>query len=204
MKWFLLTVMVLMVVLSGCGARATASLESAAGSGRLSTHFTTAVYAPVDTTTADIYFTDLPPERWHPDADLAGVSGSLVHLHLFLAPRAGRTPIADTASNVVVRYLAISRGEVGVYSGGGFLRVSGSPGDDFFGGTVRGASATLTRASAGFRDALGASTLTAQISAAKDERNARVLAARVASLLARAPELADRAGRPPRVETPAK
>ncbi len=196
MKWFLLLTMALMTAwLTGCGARATAQLDSAAGSGRLSTHFTTAVYAHADATTADMYLTDLPPERWHPDADLAGVSGSVVHLHLFLTPRAGRTPIADTASNVVVRYLAISRGEVGVYSGGGFLRASGTPGDEFFGGTVRGASATLTRASTGFRDALGASTFSAQVSAAKDDRNAKVLAARVASLLARAPELADRAGK---------
>lgn len=139
-------------------------------------------YRYTDSNTADFFLTDLPEELWTPDADFRNVSASIVHVHTFIEPRPGRTPIADGASNVTVRYLVVSRGMVGLYGGGGFLWRSGEPGDANAGGELRGASMKLVRSTPGFQDVLGPSELNGTFSARKDVEKAAKLEAIFQSL----------------------
>lgn len=146
------------------------------------------VYRYADANTADFFLTDLPEELWTPDADFRGVSASIVHVHTFIEPRPGRTPIADGASNVTIRYLVVSRGRLGLYGGGGFLWRSGEPGDAAAGGELRGASMKLLRATPGFQDLLGPSELSGSFTARKDAERAARLEAIFQSLQLALPE----------------
>lgn len=166
--------MLLVLALMGCGGTSGSSLRLASVSHprQLRPEPTTRVYRFADQNTADAYLTDLPPALWNPDADFRGVSATIIHLHTFIEPRAGRTPIADGASNMTVRYLVLSNGQVGLYGGGGFLWRSGDPGDSTFGGELRGASLKLLRATPGFHDLLGPCELHGSFSAARQEEDA--------------------------------
>lgn len=140
-------------------------------------------YIASDQSTADLYFTDLSDEALLLGSDLSGISGTIMHVHMFLIPRAGRTPIAYTASNATVRTMVIANGQIGVYSGGGFMLPSGKPGDETFGGAIRGATLRLTSATEGFEDRLGASEFTGSASAGLDPVRARQIAARLEELV---------------------
>jgi len=115
----------------------------------------TRIYAFADRNTADFYLTDLPPEVWTGGADVSEMTGSMVHVHMFLASRAGRTPIEPTASSATIRVVVLGGGTMGVYGGGGFLLRSGEPGDSSFGGAIRAGTMRLLRATPGFVDRLG-------------------------------------------------
>lgn len=142
-------------------------------------------YVAADANTVDFYLSDLPAQAFADDADLSQFSGSLVHVHMFLAPRAGSTPIAFTASTATVRQVIFSAGQVGMYSGGGFLLPSGKAGDDVFGGTLRDASLRLTARSPGFVDRLGPADFASSLRVPRDVARAR----RMAMLMQRAQDL---------------
>lgn len=180
---FAFACVVAMVGLSGCGTPGMA-LRSAQGRGTLDPNFTTRCYIPTeDKAGADVYLTDLPPELWRPDSDLAGISGTIVHVHLFLRPKAGKTPQAETASNLNIRYVVIGKGAVGVYAGGGFLLPSGTPGDETFGGRIDRASLRLSRAGEGFKDLLGPCELSGRFRAERNEAAARLIEARMGQVM---------------------
>lgn len=180
---FAFACVVAMVGLSGCGTPGMA-LRSAQGRGTLDPNFTTRCYIPTeDKAGADVYLTDLPPELWRPDSDLAGISGTMVHVHLFLRPKAGKTPQAETASNLNIRYVVIGKGAVGVYAGGGFLLPSGTPGDETFGGRIDRASLRLSRAGEGFKDLLGPCELSGRFRAERNETAARLIEARMGQVM---------------------
>lgn len=190
---------VLAAGLGGCaslgysGGPLTAS--SADGSARLVTNLPTGVYVPIDENTADIYLTDLPVGRLSDPKDtLSDVRGMVVHLHLFLVPRAGRTPIDATASNAAVRLIVISDGAVGVYGGGGFIQPSSAPGEETLGGGLAEASLRLLRATPDFTDKLGPSILAGAVSAKRDEAMAAVMAGRVSEWIGRSKPIAPAKG----------
>lgn len=170
-------------LLAGCASDRRLTLEATNGSTSLAVDYPTRVLVGTDAATADFYFTDLPPELWRPDADLSGVSGTLVHMHLFLPPAAGKLPMGENASNLTVRYIVIAGGEVGVYAGGGFFYLRGSPMDRHAGGSIRGASMRLVRATPRFRDILGAARFSGSFDATKQDEAATVLQARVRQVL---------------------
>lgn len=160
----------------------------------LSSDFPTAVYLHTDNNTADIYLSDLPLESIiDPAADLRDRSGQVIHIHLFLMPQAGRTPIDSTACNFTVRHLVLAGGQAGMYSGGGFILPASEPGSRWFTASVRDATLRLARTDAGFSDRLGVSTLSGSVSARRDEDRTRAIAARVESLINSLPD----APRPP-------
>ncbi|MFO0785182.1 MAG: hypothetical protein U0573_02440 [Phycisphaerales bacterium] len=130
-------------------------------------------YYSSDVNTADFFLSDLPPETFADGADLTQFSGSLIHVHMFLAPKAGSTPIEFTASSATVRQLVLAEGQMGMYSGGGFLLPSGTAGDSSFGGTLRGASMRLTARTPGFVDRLGSSQFASGLSVPKDVSRAK-------------------------------
>jgi hypothetical protein len=178
----------LVMTCAGCG-----SLGFSGGSGKLtsvengstlSTAFTTKVYRGSESNVADFYLTDLPESVWKEGGDISHLSGSILHIHMFIAPRAGRTPIATTANSATVRWLVISEGRVGMYGGGGFFNKSGDVGDESLGGTLAGSTMRLIHQGPGFADSLGPAVLSVPIDAKRDETTAEALARAISSLLA--------------------
>ena len=159
--------------------------SSADGSTRLETDLPTGVYGFVDENTANFYLTDLPLARLADPADrLADASGVLVHVHLFLVPKAGRTPVDATASNAAVRVFVLSGGAIGMYGGGGFLLPTGDPGDETLSGKLAEASLRLLRRTSDFADRLGPSILAGSVTGRRDDAAAQACAGRVAQWMA--------------------
>jgi hypothetical protein len=176
-------------ILAGCsvlGGGSAIRSQSVVSADALEFTPTERAYVAADKNTADIYLTDLPASALAPEADVSEVSGQVLHLHLFIAPEAGSTPIASTACSVTVRHVVVSRGEIGVYGGGGFLLPSSTPGDDEFEGRVLDATLKLISATTGFSDRLGPTELSGYIEAPKDAAGSARLAATLDSLLTRA------------------
>lgn len=181
-------------LLGGCSlfpGRGESSLvvKSAADDAALAATFRTAAYLWTDNNTADIYLSDLPADVFSdPAADLRSRTGQLIHIHLFLVPIAGRTPIDPTACNFTVRHIVLAGGQAGMYSGGGFLLPSGEPGGDWFTASLMDATVRLSRSDAGFTDRLGVSTLSGAIAAARNDATARAMAGHLESLINSMPE----------------
>jgi hypothetical protein len=149
----------------------------------------TSVYETNTVAAAEVYLTDLPVSRLSdPRDDLTGLSGTILQLRVFIIPRAGRTPITDTACNVMVRQIVLSasaegqRPEVGVYGGGGFMAPSDDPGAASIGGNMNVTLRPLG-ATAGFLDLLGTSELSGGFNAKQDAKISHALAACVQRLL---------------------
>jgi hypothetical protein len=174
--------------LPGCGVRGSVTLRSVANGGVLRPEMRVLAYRSDDLESADVYLTDLAMQDLDPGAPLDEIAGHFVHLHLFLIPKAGSTPIESTASSVTIRYVVLARGAVGVYGGGGFLLPRGEPGDKLLGGSIRDATMKLIKANAQFHDPLGACSLKTSFRAPLDESLARLMAARLDEILALARE----------------
>jgi hypothetical protein len=183
-----MAILVSAILFSGCAGQNRIEVQSVREAIADTPTLPTAVYGTADGNTADIYLTDLPASALDPGASLTGVSGRLAHLHLFVAPKAGSTPIAASACSVTIRYIVIAEGNVGVYAGGGFLLPRSSVGDESFQARVDDATLRLTGRTEGFHDRLGPSTMNAQVAAQRDESGARRLAARVDDLVRAVPK----------------
>lgn len=182
------------LALSGC-----ASLGVGEGSGRLEIvsadqgsvivpGTTTAVYRSSDPNTADLYLSDLEPEvlvrrlsspPGSGSTASSGVSGSVLHVRMFLNPKAGRTPIDFTASNASVRYIVFADDAVGVYTGGAFLLPSDGPGEASFAGRLGGGNLRLLASEGPFVDLLGAAEIRGRVGATLDEDLAERIGARM-------------------------
>ena len=169
----------------GCGGESAVRVRSEGSAVMDAPRLPVAVYASPDSTTADIYLTDLTGEELDPTTDLSGLSGRIVSLHLFMVPLPGTTPMDSTACSVTVRHIVLAHGVIGVYSGGGFLNPR-RQGESDLGGTVRGATLRLTGKTAGFADRLGPSTLEGSFVAVRDEALARRIRLRVDEILSKA------------------
>lgn len=187
-------------MLAALAAGGCAGLGLRGGSGRLTMVSTdsewsltpdirTAVYSTSDTAAADIYLSDLPLDRLtNPDDDLAGLSGSLLHIRLFLVPRAGNTPIGNTACNITLRHVILASStadappSMGVFGGGGFLLPSGDPGDRTIGGRVTEVTMRLLDSTDGFDDLFTTARVSGRFSATLNAEAAAALAARVRTL----------------------
>lgn len=153
---------------AGCALRSSATLRSVETGETLRPRMTLAAFASEDASTADIYLTDLAREDLDAAADLSELTGQIVHIHLFIVPRPGATPIATTASSMTVRWAILAGGVMGVYSGGGFMDPDTSLGAGTFRATIIGATLKITGGSVGFADRLGPGELSATIVAPRD------------------------------------
>lgn len=133
---------------------------------------TLGAYAAIDTNTADIYLTDLPEAAFADGADWSQYSGSVIHIHMFLRPTPGYTPIAVDASSATVRQLLIAQGEMGLYGGGGFLSPRSAVGDESFEGRVRDATLKLLDSTPGFVDRVGPAEFNTRFDVLNDPRAA--------------------------------
>lgn len=169
------------------GGSGSVSVVSTAQPTRLDASFRTAVYSYEDGNTADLYFSDLTMEEIEaiasgtPRSEVAPEGAQILHLHLFLTPRAGRTPIEFSASNVTLTHLVIAGEVLGVYGGGGFLLPSRTfavePGGGKFGGTMRDATVRFIDGTEGFDDRIGSGVMDGTLSARLDPEAARSIAA---------------------------
>ncbi|MDX2146880.1 MAG: hypothetical protein SFZ23_05110 [Planctomycetota bacterium] len=177
--------------LLGCvssGPSGEARLASAFGGDFVALKMPITAYAYRDANSADLYFTDLSAEALEAAAegdDLTGIAGHFLHVHLFLVPEAGLTPIDSSACSVILRHVIIADGELGMYGGGGFMFVSGDAGDETFGGSIDNATMRLIAATESFDDRLGHATFSGQVRAMKDEATATELGRQFAAVLRR-------------------
>ncbi|MBL9001911.1 MAG: hypothetical protein JNK25_12325 [Phycisphaerae bacterium] len=195
MRFPIVSLLIPCLVLLGCGGvfrggGGDARMVSVASGDVVSMRPTTVVYAKgFDASSADFYISDLPPEVWRNGGDVSDYSGSILHMHVFISPKAGRTPISNQASSSTARWLILSSGRVGVYGGGGFALKSGDVGDTSLGGRITEASMRLLRASEGFEDRLGASRLNASFTARHDPEESALIARTLAALTAHSGEV---------------
>lgn len=162
------------LVLGGCGGTAL-TIESSRAV--ISPTIATAVYATSDRNSADVYLSDLPPEALLERLAL-GVVGepmTVIHIHMFIEPQAGKTPVDFGASNAVIRQFVFTGQSLGVYGGGGFYLTKDGPGASVLSGRIRDASLRLISSREGFADRLGPSTLSGKVSATRDDDRARAI-----------------------------
>jgi hypothetical protein len=182
-----------MTCLLGCQGSATnLRLEAVTQQGVVVPEFRVRTYIPVDLNSADVYLSDIPSERLlDPNDSLADAAGSIVHIHMFLVPEAGSTPIDPTACNATVRQVVLAgpRGPegklpaVGVYGGGGFVLPGDDPGARSFSGDLFDATLKLTHATPGFVDRLGAARMSGEFAARRDDGLSRAVAQRFEALV---------------------
>jgi hypothetical protein len=136
------------------------------------------MYRFQDKNSADIVLADFDLQDLTDFSDLP-MDGQIMHIHFFVRPRPGRTPIATTACSATVRHIVLSRGEIGVYTGGGFMLPRGTTGDHRFGGSIDPATLRLSRSTEYFIDALGASTADVSFSASRQDDETRAWVAMI-------------------------
>lgn len=181
--------------LPGCYARPTGSLTvtSLDEQSVFAPALTTLAYLPIDPSTAEVYLSDIPAPRFaDPKDTFDSASGSIVHIHLFLIPSAGDTPIDSTACNVTLRHLVLAQAPgggqaLGLYGGGGFVLPWGDVGDKRIAGSIDQATHRLLRATPNFKDRLGPGSVVGGFDTPRDDALARAIAGRFETLLHRLP-----------------
>lgn len=167
------------------GAAGSGQVRSEAAGARLDLRLPERAAVVHDRNTADVYLTDLSPatlERLATGAPAPEVSGILVHVHVFLNPKPGRTPIENTAASATARVVVVSRGQVGVYDAAGFLMPGDSLKNNAAAGVLRNAATRLSRATPGFQDLLGPARTELSFSARADRETADRIGAALRTL----------------------
>lgn len=145
----------------------------------------TAIYRAVDSNTADIFLSDFPPdvlaERLSMGA--SGPPGTFTHIHLFVEPKAGQTPIDFTATSATARYIVFTGSSFGIYGGGGFLLPSDDVGDSTFSGRIEEGTLKLIHAEPGFADRLGLCQISGRVTVKRDDAEAERLSVLLSQLL---------------------
>ena len=137
---------------------------------RLTSEFANGTYAiePAQTT---VVFSDIPYEEL---ATGTAKNGRFLHIEVLWRPKAGRTPVEPSSTNLSIRFVVVSNGEVGVYIGGGFAWIDGGkPADEAIGLEITGASVSLVDKTPGFVDLLSPAILVGELGALKNAENAR-------------------------------
>jgi len=164
---------VLLLASAGCTFTPGGSVETV-GSGdtavRLVSEFANGTYS-IESAQTTVVFSDIPYE------DLAtgtATDGRFLHIEILWRPRPGRTPIEASSTNLSIRFVVVSHGEVGVYVGGGFAWITGGkPADTELELDITGASVSLVDKTPGFVDLLSPATLVGELGAQKNPENAR-------------------------------
>ena len=127
--------------------------------------FPTVVYTHEEDGDTSFFLTDVPVsellEGGVPD-------GQFVHIELLWAPKAGATPMDESATNVSVRHVVMSAGELGVYGGAGFALPARKPGAARLNVAVRDTNLRLMESTDGFTDPLTPTCLVGSFTAELD------------------------------------
>ena len=120
----------------------------------------------------EIWMTDIPIDEL---AKGNSPNGQIVHLQVLWNPVAGKTPLASTSTNLVIRHIIIADGEVGVYGGGGYCWSKGSPSEGMK-LDIEEATIAIQDRSPGFSDLLTPATMTGDLTSRPDDVTARQIA----------------------------
>lgn len=147
-----------LVALSGCSSAETVGRAElvALGSSPLAfeREFIVGNYATKESEDS-FWFSDVPLSRLLAHSDAAPIKDAVfLHAQLIWIPKPGLTPLDPSATNLVVRVVIVSDGEVGLYGGAGFARIEGEPGKERVGIEVEGGTLTLLESTKGFNDLL--------------------------------------------------
>lgn len=172
-------------IAAGCGSDPFVTARSVEQSTKLEFVPQTATFHSPDLNTADIYLSDLPPSFFEPAGGALdpSVSGQIVHMHLFVAPKAGDTPIDSTACSIGMRYIVIAKGQVGLYGGGGFLLPGGTLNGAELSGSISKGTLRLLAQTPSFTDRLGAAEFSAYFEAKRNQAQVRAMASKIAMLV---------------------
>ncbi len=169
--------------LASCALRSEITLRSVENGATLRPAIILAAFVSSDASTADVFLTDLSRDDLDAGVDIRTITGQITHIRLFLVPRPGSTPIESTASTMTLRHAVLARGEMGVFAGGGFMDPDTDLGSGEFRSGVSGATLTLSGATPGFADRLGASRLSGTIVAPRDAALAHLIEQRLGDVL---------------------
>lgn len=145
-------------MLSGCSGTQTVGRAElvALGSTPLSfeREFVVGAYATKESEDS-FWFSDVPLSALLAHSDATPIKDAVfLHAQLIWLPKPGLTPLDPSATNLVVRVVIVSDGEVGMYGGAGFARIDGEPGDERVEIEVEGGTLTLLERTKGFNDLL--------------------------------------------------
>ena len=112
--------------------------------------------------------------------------GMILHIELLFPPLPGSTPIDASATNLSIRCIVISGGELGIYEGGGFGYPIGTHEDGAMSLRIEPSGMVLGSHTDGFVDLLSPAELTAVYSGACDTAIAEVYADSVNQLVTNA------------------
>ncbi len=96
-------------------------------------------------------------------------NGQILHIEMLFPPRPGETPIDPSATNLSLRYIVISDGEVGIYEGGGFGYPVGTHQDASMSLRVEPSGLVLAHSTEGFVDLLSPAVIQAVFSGSCDQ-----------------------------------
>lgn len=168
------------------GANAPITIESRTTPYAMSPDLRTRVFAASDVNTATIFLSDMtvPELERALSKGGAGATGNLIHIHMFLMPKAGETPVDFTAANATVRHYVIADGAVGLYAGGSFLLPGSIPtSGSTLSARLGGATLRLTDTSGPFVDRLESSDVAGGITATRDEEAVTAIESRLPMLI---------------------
>ncbi len=143
------------------------------GTGMLEMKIETAICTSDPFVHSSLWLTDLSAEQiesGHMD------HGQILHIEMLFPPRPGETPIDPDATNLSIRYILISDGEVGIYEGGGFGYPIGSHTDESMSLRVKPSGMVLAESTKGFVDLLSPGTIAAVFTGACDDPSGHRLA----------------------------
>lgn len=138
----------------------------------LDADFQTVVYSHDPEGDTSFFLSDIPLE------DLVATypsDGQVMHIELLWNPKPGLTPMDSSATNVSIRHVIISGGEVGVYGGAGFALPHGGLGGRKLSVTISDATMRLVESTGGFTDPLTPARITGGFTASLDPLLSRKL-----------------------------
>ena len=157
---FIVCAAVVIASLTGCGGTGALSMQSAVGPPIvLAGSFNKVIYGYTDANQLDVIMLEGPEDK----------PTQAVHIAMSWAPRAGRTPIDEFATNATVRYMIFTGEAAGVYSGAGFLFTSDYPGEENFKADLRNTALRLFDRTENFHDRLGLAKVTGGFVAKLDD-----------------------------------
>ncbi len=102
-------------------------------------------------------------------------TGSVLHAQILWGPKPGYTPVDPTATNVTLRWIVFSGGEVGVYGGAGFCWPRGKLGTGEYSISIEASTLSLIASTPGFVDLASPASITGTFSATfEPERAIRI------------------------------
>ncbi|MFG0285852.1 MAG: hypothetical protein ACF8R7_15660 [Phycisphaerales bacterium JB039] len=178
-------VLVVTATVAGCVSPDRVTLESTTSDARLEARFPTVTFAPMGRAGLDFVLTDLTLDELDPSTDVETLTGRIVRISVVVRPLPGATPIDPTAANATVQYLILSRGAIGLYSGGAFVNPGEPLGTDNLHVRIKRGAMRLTARNDRFIDPLGPTELAADFTAVPDEALTARAAAKLEQILAR-------------------